>query len=134
MQDENIINPTGRDLNTKISGEQSKCIFSENVRNKYFSSQCSFFSSTEEKSNITNFSCHSNRRKNEKSAPVGITCQYFSAPRVGEVKVWYKIPPRAHSLDIKSPTNAPVGIYSTHGYKSLSVPFLSNEILLGLYR
>jgi hypothetical protein len=36
--------------------------------------QCSFLSTMEEKLNFTKFLCVSNRRKNEKSAPVGITC------------------------------------------------------------
>jgi hypothetical protein len=34
--------------------------------------QCSFLSTMEEKLNFTKFLCVSNRRKNEKSAPVGI--------------------------------------------------------------
>jgi len=34
-----------------------------------------------------------------KNAPVGITCQDFSAPGVGAVKIWYKIPQTAHSLE-----------------------------------
>lgn len=45
----------------------------------------------------------SNRRKNEKSAPIGITCQMFSTLRVGVVKVWYKIPKKDYLPEVKIP-------------------------------
>jgi len=42
------------------------------IKNKYFSSTCSLFTTTEEKAILVNFSGAFSRRKNEKSAPVGI--------------------------------------------------------------
>ncbi len=51
------------------------------------------FSVTEEIPISVNFFPYSNRKKNEKGAPVRNTCQSFSVPPAGEVKNWHKIPP-----------------------------------------
>ena len=76
---------------------------SKSTEIKIFRVQIPLFSTTGENSFFINFSDVSNRRKNEKGGPVGITCQMFSAPRVGEVKVWYKIPRKDYLPNVQCP-------------------------------
>jgi hypothetical protein len=77
------------------------CITYEIIRHKYFSGMNPLFFINRRKMIFSNFLRRFNRRKNEKDAPVGITCQTFRAPRGGEVEVWYKIP-RCRESDLNT--------------------------------